>query len=58
MMRRRPFPDAEPVPRVRFADRIGVLAGGRITESGTHDELVAFGGANAELFDLQARAYR
>jgi ATP-binding cassette subfamily B protein len=43
---------------VRFADRICVLAGGRITESGTHDELLALGGAYAELFDLQARAYR
>jgi ATP-binding cassette subfamily B protein len=43
---------------VRFADRICVLAGGRITETGTHEELVALGGAYAELFELQARAYR
>ncbi|HEX2119603.1 MAG TPA: ABC transporter ATP-binding protein, partial [Acidimicrobiales bacterium] len=43
---------------VRFADRICVLAGGRITESGTHDELLAAGGVYAELFELQARAYR
>ena len=43
---------------VRFADRICVLAGGRITESGTHDELVGAGGVYAELFELQARAYR
>jgi len=43
---------------VRFADRICVLAGGRIIESGTHDDLVARGGTYAELFDLQARAYR
>ena len=43
---------------VRFADRICVLAGGRISESGTHEELVEAGGAYAELFDLQARAYR
>ena len=43
---------------VRFADRICVLAGGRITESGTHDELLAGGGIYAELFELQARAYR
>lgn len=43
---------------VRFADRICVLAGGRITESGTHEELLALGGDYAELFDLQARAYR
>jgi ATP-binding cassette subfamily B protein len=43
---------------VRFADRICVLAGGRITESGTHDELLAAAGTYAELFELQARAYR
>jgi ATP-binding cassette subfamily B protein len=43
---------------VRFAHRICVLAGGRITESGTHDELLDAGGAYAELFELQARSYR
>ena len=43
---------------VRFADRICVLAGGRITESGSHHELVAAGGDYAELFELQARSYR
>jgi len=43
---------------VRFAHRICVLAGGRITESGTHDELLAAGGDYAELFELQARSYR
>ena len=43
---------------VRFADRICVLAGGRITESGTHDELLSLGGHYAELFELQARSYR
>lgn len=43
---------------VRFADRICVLAGGRITESGTHDELLAAGGDYAELFELQAHSYR
>jgi ATP-binding cassette subfamily B protein len=43
---------------VRFADRICVLADGRIIETGTHDDLIATGGIYAELFDLQARAYR
>jgi ATP-binding cassette subfamily B protein len=43
---------------VRFADRICVLAGGRITESGTHEDLLRTGGAYAELFELQAHAYR
>ncbi|HEX3623605.1 MAG TPA: ABC transporter ATP-binding protein [Acidimicrobiales bacterium] len=43
---------------VRFADRICVLAGGRISETGTHEELLEAGGAYAELFELQAHAYR
>lgn len=43
---------------VRFAHRICVLAGGRITESGTHEDLLAAGGDYAELFELQARSYR
>ncbi len=43
---------------VRRADRILVLAGGRIEASGTHDELVAAGGRYAELFDLQAAGFR
>jgi ATP-binding cassette subfamily B protein len=43
---------------VRFADRICVLAKGRITESGTHEDLLAAGGDYAELFEIQARAYR
>jgi ATP-binding cassette subfamily B protein len=43
---------------VRIADRIVVVEGGRITETGRHDELMAAGGAYAELFALQAKAYR
>jgi ATP-binding cassette subfamily B protein len=43
---------------VRMADRILVLDGSRLTESGTHDELMARGGQYAELFRIQAAAYR
>ncbi|WP_045738159.1 ABC transporter ATP-binding protein [Xanthomonas sp. MUS 060] len=43
---------------VRMADRILVLADGRIEANGTHDELMAQGGRYAELFELQAAGYR
>jgi ATP-binding cassette subfamily B protein len=43
---------------VRMADLIVVLDGARVAEVGTHDELVARGGAYAELYGIQAAAYR
>ncbi len=43
---------------VRMADRILVLADGRIEAMGTHEELLAQSGRYAELFELQARGYR
>ncbi len=43
---------------VRLADRIFVLEGGTITEAGSHPELLALDGTYAELFNLQAAAYR
>jgi ATP-binding cassette subfamily B protein len=43
---------------VRMADLILVLDGGRIVESGSHQALMASGGTYAELFELQAKAYR
>jgi len=43
--RRAPYPVRPPVD-------------GRIAEAGSHAELVAAGGTYAELYDLQAAAYR
>ncbi len=43
---------------VRMADLIVVVDGAGVAEQGTHEELVTAGGLYAELFELQARAYR
>jgi ATP-binding cassette subfamily B protein len=43
---------------VRIADRIAVIADGRVTELGTHDELLRADGRYAQLFELQAAGYR
>ena len=43
---------------VRLADRIFVLEHGKIIESGSHAELMQLDGHYAELFNLQAEAYR
>ncbi len=42
----------------RFCDRILFLENGRITEEGTHEELMEKGGSYAELFALQAKYYK
>jgi ATP-binding cassette subfamily B protein len=42
---------------VRDADTIVVLDGGRVAETGTHDELIAAGGRYADLFTRQASGY-
>ena len=42
---------------VRRAERIAVLDQGRITELGSHDELVAAGGSYAEMFTMQAARF-
>jgi ATP-binding cassette subfamily B protein len=43
---------------VRMADLIVVLDGARLVELGSHDELIAKRGHYAELFGIQAAAYR
>ncbi|MDI1286469.1 MAG: ABC transporter ATP-binding protein [Reyranella sp.] len=43
---------------VRMADRILVLADGKVEAAGTHEELMARPGRYAELFELQAAGYR
>jgi ATP-binding cassette subfamily B protein len=43
---------------VRMADLIVVLEGGRVVGAGSHDQLMEAGGLYAELYQLQAQAYR
>ena len=43
---------------VRLANRIIVLENGTVLEEGTHEQLLARNGRYAELFSLQAEAYR
>lgn len=42
----------------RFCDRIIFVDGGKITEEGTHDELLKNGGGYAYLFEVQSKYYR
>lgn len=41
-----------------FCDRIFLLDGAVIAETGTHDELMAAGGRYRELFEIQSRYYK
>jgi ATP-binding cassette subfamily B protein len=43
---------------VRMADLIVVLSGAKVAEIGTHEELMAKRGQYAELYSIQAKAYR
>lgn len=43
---------------VRMADRIIVLSGTGVEETGTHDELMRRGGTYSELYTIQASSYR
>jgi ATP-binding cassette subfamily B protein len=43
---------------VRMADLVVVLDGARVVETGTHDALMVQGGQYAQLYEIQAAAYR
>ena len=42
---------------VRMADKIVVIENGHVSESGSHDELVAMGGTYARMYQTQAARY-
>ena len=42
----------------RFCDKVVLLNGGKILESGTHDELIALGGEYAKMYEVQSHYYR
>jgi ATP-binding cassette subfamily B protein len=43
---------------VRIADRIALIADGRVVELGSHEELLRQHGRYAQLFEIQAAGYR
>jgi ATP-binding cassette subfamily B protein len=43
------------ITTLQKADHIIVLDGGRITEAGTHDELVALGGIYHKIYNIQTQ---
>jgi ATP-binding cassette, subfamily B, bacterial len=43
---------------VRIADRIAVIVDGKVSEVGSHKELMKAGGRYSQLFELQAAGYR
>ncbi|MFA7186081.1 MAG: ABC transporter ATP-binding protein, partial [Victivallales bacterium] len=53
MENRTVFAIAHRLSTIRHADMIIVLAGGKITERGTHEELLAAGGIYKKLYETQ-----
>lgn len=49
---------AHTLPCIRTADMIAVIGGGRVSEQGTHDELVALGGKYARMWAASGRKGR
>lgn len=45
------------ISSARMSNKIIVLDDGKITEQGTHDELISFGGLYAKLYNLQREKY-
>ena len=43
---------------VKNADQIIVIDRGKISQQGTHDELMALGGKYKEFFDVQSKYYK
>jgi ABC-type multidrug transport system fused ATPase/permease subunit len=43
---------------VRIADRIAVITDGKVSELGSHEELMNAKGRYSALFELQAAGYR
>lgn len=54
---RRHFFISHRMSSTKFCDRIVVINRGRITEQGTHEELMRENGNYAELFRMQAQFY-
>ncbi len=52
------FVIAHRLSTIHAADRIVVLDGGRIAESGTHDELIEHGGVYRKLYEMQFEGVR
>ena len=42
----------------RFCDRIVLLDGAKLAESGTHEQLMALGGKYAEMYEISSKYYR